>query len=200
MTEIRGARALVTGATGGLGRAVAVALAERGCLVVVSGRQPEPLRAVAAAVGGRAVPADLSQAGEVARLLDEAGELDILVANAALPGSGDLAELDQAQIERVLEVNLASPIALTRALLPRFRARGSGHFVFVSSLSGKVASPASCMYSATKFGLRGFALGCAATCRAAGSAARWYRRASCAMAACSPTRACPCLPGSVRSG
>ncbi len=159
MTELRGARALVTGASGGLGRAVAVALAERGCLVVVSGRRPEPLQAVAALVGGRAVPADLSQAGEVARLLDEAGELDILVANAALPGSGDLADLDQAQIDRVLEVNLGSPIALTRALLPRFRTRGSGHFVFVSSLSGKVASPASSMYSATKFGLRGFALG-----------------------------------------
>ena len=66
MTELRGARALVTGASGGLGRAVAVALAERGCLVVVSGRRPEPLQAVAALVGGRAVPADLSQAGEVA--------------------------------------------------------------------------------------------------------------------------------------
>jgi uncharacterized protein len=159
VTDPRGARALVTGASGGLGRAIAVALAERGCQVVVSGRQPERLQSVAALVNGRAVPADLSRDGEVPRLLAAAGELDILVANAGVPGSGDLEELDQAQIDRILAVNLASPIALTRALLPGFRARGSGHFVFVSSLLGRVASPASSMYAASKFGLRGFALG-----------------------------------------
>jgi short-subunit dehydrogenase len=62
-------------------------------------------------------------------------------------------------MDRALEVNLGDPIAMTRALLPAWRARGSGHFVFVSSLSGKVASRGGSLYSATKYGLRGFAAG-----------------------------------------
>jgi short-subunit dehydrogenase len=83
----------------------------------------------------------------------------VLVANAALPASGLLTELDQDQIDQMLEVNLRAPIALVRGLAPAMIARGSGHLVLVSSLAGKVASPASAIYSATKFGLRGFAHG-----------------------------------------
>jgi short-subunit dehydrogenase len=93
----------------------------------------------------------------VGRLLDGAGDLDILVANAALPGSGDLGDWTEEQIDRTLEVNLANPIHMTHLLLPHFRARGSGHFVYISSLSGKAAARAASMYSATKYGLRGFA-------------------------------------------
>ena len=73
--------------------------------------------------------ADLAGPGELDRLLEEAGDVDILVANAGVPASGELDEWDPDQIERALVVNLGSPIAMTRALLPRFRARGSGHFV-----------------------------------------------------------------------
>jgi short-subunit dehydrogenase len=159
MTELRGARVLVTGATGGLGRAIAVALRAEGADLVVTGRRAGPLQAVAAEVQGAAIVADLAERAQVTRLLAEAGDLDVLVANAALPASGDLAEWEQDQIDRVLEVNLGSPIAMTRALLPRFRERGSGHFVYVSSLSGKVASRGASLYSATKFGVRGFAGG-----------------------------------------
>lgn len=159
MTEIRGAAALVTGANGGLGRAIARALRDEGASVVVSGRRPEQVEALAADIGARPVVADLGRRDDLARLLEEAGPLDIAVMNAALPASGDLEEWDQAQIDNVLEVNLANPIAMTRALLPAFRARRSGHFVFVSSLSGKVGSPGTSLYSATKFGLRGFAAG-----------------------------------------
>ena len=93
------------------------------------------------------------------RLIAEAGEVDVLIANAALPASGAFTELTQAEIDRMLEVNLRAPIALARALAPAMVARGGGHIVFISSLSGKAASPASSVYSATKFGLRGFALG-----------------------------------------
>jgi short-subunit dehydrogenase len=85
--------------------------------------------------------------------------VDLLVANAALPASGRLSELSQAQIDRMLDVNLRAPIALARAVSPGMAASGRGHLVFVSSLSGKTASPASSIYSATKFGLRGFAFG-----------------------------------------
>ncbi|MDQ2754485.1 MAG: SDR family NAD(P)-dependent oxidoreductase, partial [Actinomycetota bacterium] len=102
------------------------------------------------------------------RLLADAGEIDVLVANAALPASGDLGTWDQDQIDRALEVNLANPIAMTRKLLPGFRARGSGHFLYVCSLSGKVASKGGSLYSATKFGLRGFAGGLRADLRGSG--------------------------------
>ena len=72
------------------------------------------------------------------------------------------------QIDRMLDVNLRAPITLARALAPVMSARGRGHMVFISSLSGKVASPASSIYSATKFGLRGFALGLRADLQPAG--------------------------------
>ena len=152
-------RVLLTGATGGIGQAIARAFADRGASVVVSGRRAEVLDPLAAEVGGRAVTCDLAQRNEIERLVAEAGEVDVLVANAALPASGVLTELTQEQIDRMLEINLRAPIALARAIAPQMIARGSGHMVFVSSLAGKAASPASSIYSATKFGLRGFALG-----------------------------------------
>jgi short-subunit dehydrogenase len=100
----------------------------------------------------------LSRRDEVERLVEEAGSVDVLIANAALPASGELTELTQEQIDRMLEVNLRAPIALARALAPAMIARRGGHMVFISSLSGKATAPASSVYSATKFGLRGFAL------------------------------------------
>ena len=157
MTELRGSTALVTGATGGLGGAIARALRREGSSLVVTGRQSEPLQALAAEVGGKAVVADLSRPEDLPRLLQEAGPVEIVVMNAALPASGELQDWEQSQIDRVLEVNLANPIAMTRALLPGFLQRGAGHFVYISSLSGKVGSKGAPLYSATKYGLRGFA-------------------------------------------
>jgi short-subunit dehydrogenase len=159
MTELRGSTALVTGAYGGIGRAIAVALHRAGCQVIVSGRKPDQLDQVAAEVGGRAILADLAVRPDLEKLLSEAGPLDIVVMNAALPASGDIEDWSQDQIDRAIEVNLGNPIAMTRALLPSFRSRGSGHFVFISSLSGKAASKGGALYAATKFGLRGFAHG-----------------------------------------
>jgi short-subunit dehydrogenase len=102
---------------------------------------------------------DLADREDLGRLLAAAGEVDVLIANAANPASGALTDLSQEQIDRMLEVNLRAPIALAHALAPAMIARGSGQMVFISSLSGKAAAPASSIYSATKFGLRGFALG-----------------------------------------
>jgi short-subunit dehydrogenase len=150
---------LITGATGGIGQAIARAFAARGARVIVSGRRRDILDSVAREVGGRVVLCDLAVRTDIDRLIAAAGGVDILVANAALPASGVFTELDQEQIDRMLEVNLRAPIALARGLAPGMVERGRGHIVFISSLSGKVASAASAVYSATKFGLRGFALG-----------------------------------------
>jgi uncharacterized protein len=151
----------VTGATGGIGAAIARALHERGATVVLSGRREELLERLGGELGERAeaVPADLAERDGPARLAEAAGAVDVLVANAALPGSGRIEDFDPEEIDRSIDVNLRAPVQLTRALLPGMLERGRGHVVLVSSLSGKVGSPRSGIYSATKFGLRGFAAG-----------------------------------------
>ena len=103
-------------------------------------------------------PCDLSRRDEVDRLVQAAGQIDVLVANAALPGAAELTDLTQEQIDEMLEVNLRAPIALARALVPPMVSRRRGHLVFISSLNGKAATPATSIYAAAKFGLRGFAL------------------------------------------
>jgi short-subunit dehydrogenase len=105
------------------------------------------------------VPADLAQPGAAEELAAAAGDLDILVANAGLPASGWLTDFSSEQVQRALRVNLEAPMLMARALYPGMAERGGGHLVFVASLSGKAASPRSSIYNATKFGLRGFALG-----------------------------------------
>ncbi len=156
-----GGNVLVTGATGGIGHAIARAFAARGANLLLTGRRSEVLEGLAGEVSGRALQCDLASREDVDRLAREAqgASLDVLVANAALPASGVLTELSEEEIDRMLEVNLRAPIALARAVAPGMIERRRGHLVFISSLAGKVASPASSMYSATKFGLRGFALG-----------------------------------------
>ncbi|MBV8954489.1 MAG: SDR family NAD(P)-dependent oxidoreductase [Solirubrobacterales bacterium] len=152
-------RVLLTGATGGIGVAIARGFAARGAELILTGRRVEMLEPLAREVAGRALPADLSRREEVERLIREAGQIDVLVANAAVPASGDLLELSQDQIDRMLEVNLRAPIALAHGFAGGMIERRRGHMVFMSSLAGKSASAASSVYSATKFGLRGFALG-----------------------------------------
>lgn len=151
--------ALVTGANGGIGLAIARALHRAGARVVLSGRRAEALRGIADELGARVIVADLERAEDVARLADEAGEIDVLVANAALPASGPLLEFTEAQLDRALDVNLRAPMVLAQRLAPGMVARGRGQIVLISSIAGKVASPGTSIYSATKFGLRGFALG-----------------------------------------
>ena len=159
--QLGGQVALVTGATGGIGNAIARALHERGARVLLSGRRQDALDALAASLGDRVevLVADLAERDAATQLAEAAGAVDVLVANAALPASGRVEDFDHDQIDRALDVNLRAPIQLTRALLPGMLERGRGHVVFVSSLSGKAASPRSGIYSATKFGLRGFAAG-----------------------------------------
>jgi len=157
--NLGGRSVLLTGATGGIGAVVARALAARGATVILTGRRADPLEALAAELRGRAIAADLSEPGAPAALLAEAGDVDVLVANAALPASGELTSFAPDEIDRALAVNLRAPIMLARLLAPALAARGCGHLVFVSSLAGKTAGPHSSLYSATKFGLRGFSLG-----------------------------------------
>ncbi|MCU1589984.1 MAG: family NAD(P)-dependent oxidoreductase [Frankiales bacterium] len=157
--ELQGRTVLVTGATGGIGHAIARALGREGADLILTGRRSEVLEPLAKEVGGRAVSCDLSDAADVDRLSAQCAEVDVLVANAALPASGRLEDFDSSELDAALDVNLRAPIVLTRALLERWSQRGSGHAVYIASIAGKVATGGSSVYSATKFGLRGFAQG-----------------------------------------
>jgi short-subunit dehydrogenase len=160
--RLEGQTALLTGATGGLGRAIAKALADAGAKLVVSSRRGDALEELAASLPGaghRAVTADLAADGTAERLVSDAGPVDVLVANAGLPGNGKLESFSHEQIARAVRVNLEVPIRMTRQLVPVMLERGAGHLVFMASLAGKAPTPRSSIYNATKFGLRGFALG-----------------------------------------
>jgi uncharacterized protein len=156
--RLDGAKVLLTGASGGLGKPIARALHARGATVLATARREEVLEELRSELGDRLtpVPADLSDRGSVADLAEAADGVDALVANAALPASGPIEDFTPDEIDRALEVNLRAPIQLVRALVPGMVERGRGHVVLVSSLSGKVSVPGSGLYSATKFGLRGF--------------------------------------------
>jgi short-subunit dehydrogenase len=157
--ELRGSTVLLTGATGGIGHAIARALHGCGASLILTGRRADVLEPLAAEVGGRATAVDLGVRDELDRLLDEAADVDVLVANAALPAAGDTLDFRVDQIDKALEVNLRAPMILARVLGERMAARGRGHIVLISSLSGKSSQAGSAVYSATKFGLRGFGQG-----------------------------------------
>src|SRR5262249_20235853 len=114
MQIAKGTRALVTGANGGIGPAIARALHPAGADRIVRGRRADALRPLADALGARTVVADLADRAAMARCMDDAGPLDVLVANAALPSSGPLVDFTPDQIDRALDVNLRAPIMMAR--------------------------------------------------------------------------------------
>ena len=158
--QIAQTRVLLTGATGGIGQAIARALHARGAHLLLSGRRQEVLDERVTELGGEraeALPADLKSPEAARELVERAGRVDILVANHALPGSGRLDSYSIEEMDRALDVNLKAPVYMAHALVPQMIERGAGHLVFISSMSGKVATGGGSLYSATKFGLRGFA-------------------------------------------
>jgi short-subunit dehydrogenase len=154
--RLQDSTALVTGATGGIGQAIVRALRARGAHVIASGRNREVLERLAREVDGvEPLVADLADPAQVAALVF-GRRIDVLVANAALPASGRLESFTEEEIDRALDVNLRAPMHLARVSVPHMTQRGAGHIVFISSLSGKMASAGASVYNATKFGLRGF--------------------------------------------
>lgn len=160
--DLDGKRILLSGATGGLGQAIAQELADAGAELVLSSRREKELQEIAAGLPGgshEVIAADLSKRGAAVKLIADAGDIDGLIANAAMPATGRMEELTEDQVSRALIVNFDSPILMTHALVPALRKKGEGHLVYVASLAGHAASPRSSLYSATKFGLRGYAFG-----------------------------------------
>ncbi len=157
--EIRESKVLLTGATGGIGEAIARELSGAGAELVISGRRAALLNKLAGEIGGIVAVADLADRSEVESLAAAFPQTDILIANAALPASGDLHDYSIDEIDRALDVNLRAPIVLSRLLGEQMKQRGVGQIVLISSLAGKVATGGSSIYSTTKFALRGFGAG-----------------------------------------
>jgi short-subunit dehydrogenase len=160
--ELRGRTILLTGATGGLGRAIAAALAERGATLVLSSRKPDELVQMAAELPGdghRTVVSDLGEPGAAEWLVAEAGEIDGIVLNAGTRAHGQVDDLSADEVEQAIRVNFEAPVRMARTVGPRLRGQGSGHLVFIASLAGKAQAPRHVLYGATKAGLRSFALG-----------------------------------------
>jgi short-subunit dehydrogenase len=155
--EIRGRTCLVTGATGGIGRAVAERLATGGAVLVLTARDGEALASLAATTGGRVAAADLTRPEEVERLAAEAGPVDVLVHAAGEGHLGVCAKLAPERLEHLVALNVTAPIELTDALLPGMLERGRGHVVFVGSIAGRVGRGREAAYAATKGAVSVFA-------------------------------------------
>ena len=159
--RVRGAVALVTGASSGIGRASAVRLAAAGARVLVHGRDAGRLTELAEQIGAVPLVADLASPGAGGRLAEAAlavaDRVDIVVNNAGIGWAGPVAGMGPGDVDRLVLVNLTAPIALTRALLPQLIGRGAGYLMFVSSIAGRLGVAGESVYAATKGGLDVFA-------------------------------------------
>jgi 3-oxoacyl-[acyl-carrier protein] reductase len=160
-----GATVVVTGASRGIGRAIAVAAAAKGARVGLVARSADDLAKVRAEVEQRGGAATIAVADLAARdqldhavvtLREELGPVDILVNNAGVGCYGPFVELAEDAVERVIELNLIAVLNLTRLVLPDMIRRRRGHIVNIGSIAGRFGAPFESVYSATKFGLAGF--------------------------------------------
>src|ERR1044072_399627 len=142
--DLDGKRILRSGAPGGPDQAIAAGLAGAGAKLVLSSRREKELKEIAKGLPGGArahkvIAADLSKKGAGAKLVADAGDIDGLVANAAMPATGRMEELTGEQVARALEVNFDAPILMTHALVPSLIEKGDGHILYIASLAGRAA-------------------------------------------------------------
>jgi 3-oxoacyl-[acyl-carrier protein] reductase len=155
--SLEGKNALVTGGSRGIGRAIAEELASAGASVVVGYRSgAEEAEEVAKAIGGTAVQADISVAGEAARLVEQAGDLHVLVNNAGLTRDGLLARMPDEDWREVIDTNLGGMFHTCRAAARGMMKRRSGSIVNISSIVGVHGNPGQTNYAAAKAGIIGF--------------------------------------------
>jgi 3-oxoacyl-[acyl-carrier protein] reductase len=155
--SLEGRTALVTGGSRGIGRAIAAELANAGAQVVVGYRSStEEAEGVASEIGGKAIQADVSDPDEAKRLVDEAGEVDVLVNNAGVTRDGLLVRMPDEDWRNVLDTNLGGTFNTCRAASRGMMKRRSGAIVNISSVVGVHGNPGQTNYAASKAGIIGF--------------------------------------------
>lgn len=168
MSEVKGKVVAITGASSGIGEAVAHGLAAAGAKVVLGARRLDRLEAIAADIrksGGEAEiqAIDVSKREDLTRLVkvaqDRFGRLDVLIGNAGLMPLSPLDDLRVDEWDRMIDVNIKGVLYGIAAALPVFRAQGNGHFINVSSVAGHRISPSGAVYSGTKFAVRAISEG-----------------------------------------
>jgi short-subunit dehydrogenase len=161
--DLNGRRVLVTGASRGIGEAIARRCAGVGARVALVARSEGPLKELAAELGGTAHPTDLADAeavnGLISRVEADGGPIDVLVNNAGIDLSGHFLSNAPDDLEQIYRVNLLTPVHLCHQVLPGMLERGRGHIVNVSSLAGIGVFPGLVAYSSTKAGLTHFTAG-----------------------------------------
>ncbi|MXO51151.1 SDR family NAD(P)-dependent oxidoreductase [Erythrobacter gaetbuli] len=161
--SFEGKTAWITGASSGIGAALAKEWAARGAAIILSGRDEARLAEVAASLPTETLllPFDVRDEGAMEAATDKAtgwiGHVDIFVANAGISQRSPAVDTAMQVYRDIIEVDLTAQIAATQALLPHFTARGSGHLMFISSIAGKVGVPMRTAYCAAKHGLIGYA-------------------------------------------
>ncbi len=154
---LEGKVALITGGSSGIGAATARRFAREGARIIVTGRRPEPLAAVATEVGGVAVAGDTSDPRHVTEAvtaaIDTFGGIDVLVTCTGTAIDGAVASIDDDDWQRTFDTNLTGPMMVARAVLPVMVGRGGGSIVLVASVNGLVAAPASAAFDVSKAGL-----------------------------------------------
>jgi short-subunit dehydrogenase len=161
--ELRERRVLLTGATRGIGRALAERFAREGARLALVARSEAPLRELAARLGAQAFPVDLADEGSVrglvGRIEADGGPIDVLVNNAGVSNIGWVLDQKPEDVERLFRTNLLTPIHLCQQAIPRMLARGGGHVVNVASIAAVLTPPGLVHYGASKAGLAHYTAG-----------------------------------------
>lgn len=196
--QLAGAKVLLTGATGGIGQAIARSLKSRGAELILTGRRADVLDQLASELDAVTFMADLSTRDDVTKLLHAAGPVDVFIAGAGHPGAGRVLELGEDDLEGIVAVNLRMPMLMAREVALSMQNRRVGQIVFMGSIGGRSRRVTPLSTTPRSSAFAGSPWACERIYTGAGLACHWWSPASFERPECSPTAVYGCRPDCVR--